>query len=62
MCAYAGCVRAYKVWNRLDSFKNHAKLHKPDDMEALVKKSRKNHDVLRVAITTQREAEKMQTK
>jgi hypothetical protein len=62
MCAYAGCVRAYKVWNRLDSFKNHAKLHKPDDMEALVKKSRKNHDDLRVAITTQRDAAEMQNK
>ena len=54
MCAYVGCVRAYKVWNRLDSFKNHAKLHKPNDMEALVKKSRKQRDGLRVAVTTQK--------
>lgn len=53
MCAYVGCVRAYKVWNRLDSFKNHAKLHKPDDMEALVEKSRRERSGLRVAVTTQ---------
>jgi len=53
MCAHLGCVRAYKVWNRLDSFRKHAKLHNPKDMDALVEKSRKKGDGLRVAVTTQ---------
>jgi hypothetical protein len=66
MCAHAGCVRAFKVWNRLDSFKNHAKLHNPRDMESLidssVDRSRKEGKGLRVAVTTQAKFEKMQIK
>jgi len=66
MCAHAGCVRAFKVWNRLDSFKNHAKLHNPGDIDSLINssadRSRKERKGLRVAVTTQAKFEKMQIK
>jgi hypothetical protein len=51
-CVYDGCSKAYKVWTRLDSFKNHTKLHHPVDMEALVRDSRRERHGLPVAMTT----------
>ena len=61
-CAHDGCVKAYKVWNRLDSFRKHAKLHDltQSQMEALVQRSRnKEHNGLHVALTTQKALSKI---
>lgn len=54
-CAHNGCVRVYKVWNRLDSFKQHARRHNLDEsqIQALVQRSRnREHNSLHVALTT----------
>ncbi|KAK7177784.1 zinc finger protein 32 [Paraphaeosphaeria sporulosa] len=56
-CAHDGCIKAYKVWNRLDSFRKHAKRHHLDDsqMKALMQRSRnREHNGLHFALTTQK--------
>jgi hypothetical protein len=56
-CAHDGCVKAYKVWNRLDSFRKHAKRHDLDEsqIKALVQRScNREQNGLHVALTTQK--------
>jgi hypothetical protein len=63
-CAHDGCVRAYKVWNRLDSFRKHAKRHHLDESQitVLVQRSRnRKQNGLHVALTTQKELSKIRT-
>lgn len=52
-CAFNGCAKAYKLWTRLDSFRNHAKSHRPSNLEALVRMSRTDRHGLPVSVITQ---------
>ncbi|KAF1993577.1 hypothetical protein P154DRAFT_540306 [Amniculicola lignicola CBS 123094] len=52
-CAFEGCFKKDKIWNRLDSFKNHASSQHPDaEIDDLVRKSTRLRHGLPVSVTT----------